>query len=268
MRTFKTIAVAMVLALCAIPSFAFTDAEEGILERLLKSKCPKTQVVGDLSDCLVCHVKGSFAVKESAPDAASQYPVTNMRVLDGTAYLLVNEAIRGTEGIAEFNVYLQWHPEIDHVIIDIYSPGGNLFTAYQLRGFMNTWKTTGITVETRVHGFAASAATVIFVSGSKGHRFIDPNAEFMLHELTKTDMSFLRQTTPTNSEEEARILRHLQDELNSYLASTSKMTTDEIDAKVRNKEFWMSGREALKHGFADAFLGRLVLGPESVDPGE
>jgi len=35
----------------------------------------------------------------------------------------------------------------------------------------------------------------------------------------------------------------------------SNLTKEEIDAKVKALEFWITGREAVEYGFADGFIG-------------
>ena len=60
--------------------------------------------------------------------------------------------------------------------------------------------------------------------------------------------------TPSDKEEAARVLRHLQNIRNDYLATRGKLTKQEIDAKIARKEFWMSGKEAVEFGFADEFI--------------
>jgi ATP-dependent protease ClpP protease subunit len=57
-------------------------------------------------------------------------------------------------------------------------------------------------------------------------------------------------------EKETRIYKRIQDNVNRYLASVSKMSAEEIENMVKNeKEFWMTGEEAIKYGFADKLLG-------------
>lgn len=84
--------------------------------------CPKTTMT---KSCLTCHVAPSFKLKESAPDAGLDYPVTNMKLI-GTAdnwvqgYFLLHDI--DSDGVKKFLDYLDIH-KIHKAIIEIHSPG-------------------------------------------------------------------------------------------------------------------------------------------------
>ena len=247
------------------PSFAIYEGSD--LEALCEehfadkkpevARCPVTTIMGKASDCLLCHIIGNFRVKETVPDKWRDYPNRNMRVVeDGkqmVAYYYLTEIYSGQ--IDEFFNYITRY-NIKQAVLEIHSPGGSLFDAWRIVGLMNVAKTRGIVVETRCNGFAASAGFLIFISGTMGHRAISPTAELMWHELYS--LKFLAIDTPSSSEDEARTLRHLQDTANAYIASRSSLTKDELDKRVRNKEFWMNGAQALKDGFADIELKSVI----------
>jgi len=235
-----------------LPCLAF--AEDKTKPPIIKGKCPETQVVGEVDDCLKCHITGSFKIKEIAPDAHLSYPVYGMEILnegtDKIGYFKV-EGIE-SEPIREMFAYFDRH-KIKHVILEISSPGGSLFEAWRIIGLMNTWKQRGMLIETRCQNFAASAGFMVFVNGTLGHRGINPHAELMWHELMS--FSVLKISTPTSSEDEAKLLRHLQDSGNRYLATRGNLTKEELDKRIKSKELWMHGSQALKDGFADKVLG-------------
>jgi len=218
-----------------------------------KGKCPKTQIVGDATDCLMCHVRGNFAVKETLPDAAYDYPNGYMRLVktkDGiVGYYILEEIL--ADSIKDFLDYLEWKG-IKKAVIELYSPGGSLFGAWRIIGLMNAAKSRGMVIETRCHGFAASAGFLIFISGSMGHRAVSPQSELMWHELLSFKMFAIE--TPASSEDEAKILRHLQDTANEYIASRCKLTKEDLDERVKRKEFWLNGKQAFEDGLADKLL--------------
>ena len=117
---------------------------------------------------------------------------------------------------------------------------------------MRGWQEQGNIIETRVYGYCASAGFLIFASGTKGNRFVAPQAELMWHELQTFE--FFNQSTPSSKEEEARVLRHLQDTANSWLAEVSNLTKQQVDELVKYKELWITGVQAVEYGFADALL--------------
>lgn len=215
-----------------------------------QGQCPKTKIVGQLGDCLRCHTAPSFHLKEAPPDEVRSYPVRKMRAEETKGYLILEEI--NCDDVQQFLDYL-WDRGIRHAVIEIHSPGGSLFGAWKIVGLMRYYQARGMVIETRCYGFAASAGFLIFASGSKGHRFAARTAEFMWHELLLAQFG-LRVTTPSSSEEESRILRHLQDTANGWLASVSCMSKEQIDEAIRKKEMWVDGHKMQELCFADGFL--------------
>lgn len=240
--------VFLVLAFFATSSFAEEDKKE-----TPKTWCPKT-LISDMDKCFRCHVPPLFKLRESLPDDCRNYPASNIRVVRSEdqkdiGYLLLQDI--DSSQVKSYFDYLTINA-IDHAIIEIHSPGGSLLDAWRIVGLMQTWERPGRVIETRCHGFAASAGFLVFVSGTKGHRFASETAEMMWHELMSFSMFKLE--TPSDSEESARVLRHLQDTANIWIASRGNLTKDEMDQKIKKKEFWIRGSEALELGFVDRLL--------------
>lgn len=262
----KAFSVIVFLVCFCLVSFAWADppmpnksisaptSDEGVKEQLLmKGMCPTTKVVGDAYSCFYCHAYGRdflTKIEETAPDAHLDYPIKNFRIENGVGYFLFNDI--DPDAIFDITRYLDLH-NVKKLVLESYSPGGAMMAAWRCVGLLNTWKAKGNIVETRCQGYAASAAFLVFASGSNGYRFVSPTAELMWHELKS--FKFFDMSSPADKEDEAGVLRHLQDNANQYLSSVSNMTKDEIDERVRKKEFWMTGREAVEFGFADGLLG-------------
>jgi len=205
------------------------------------------------SDCLKCHVVPRFQVKEAVPDAVLSYPVDMKILVEGSrsiGYFLV-DSIESSR-IEKFFLYLDQH-EIKYAVLEIHSPGGFLFEAQRIIGIIQYWQARGFTVETRIFGIAFSAGFYVFTAGDI--RLVSPDADLMWHELYTMEGFGFKISTPSDREEAARVLRHLQDIRNRYLASRSKISKEEIDARISKKEWWMSGTDAVKYGFATGLLG-------------
>ena len=114
------------------------------------------------------------------------------------------------------------------------------------------YKKCGMTIETRCYGFAASAAFYILANGSKEHRYIAPMAEVMWHEIITFKLWAIE--SPADKEDEARVLRHLQDTTNIRLSEVSKVSKGKLDDMIRKKELWLRGTEVVEYGFADKLL--------------
>lgn len=129
----------------------------------------------------------------------------------------------------------------------INSPGGSVTAGLSITDTMNFIKAP---VTTIVMGLAASMGTVIAASGEKGHRYMLPNAEYLIHQpmggaaggTQQTDMAIIaEQLTKTRAK------------LNKILADASGKDLDQI-AHDTERDNWMSAEETLEYGFIDGIL--------------
>ncbi|MFH2074489.1 MAG: ATP-dependent Clp protease proteolytic subunit [Pseudomonadota bacterium] len=239
----KSLIIALTIIFLAVPGWA----EEEKAEEFQAVKCPTTTMQ---RDCLKCHVAGDFRVIETAPEAHRVYPNASMRIVgDEAGYFVLTDI--DSKGIKEYFDYLNWH-KIKRAVIEIHSPGGGLFDAQRIVGIMRHWQSKGIKIETRIFGAAFSAGFYVFTAGDT--RLVDEYSDLMWHEIQTVEGFGFKISTPSDREEAARVLRHLQDIRNAYLVTRGKLSKQEIDEKIAKKEFWMSGADAVKYGFADGFI--------------
>ena len=245
----RLFAAAIIVLFLALPVWAEDKDKD-------KAKCPGTPMQ---SDCLTCHTLSGnkMVLKEFPPDAWRAYPNKSMRIVALNAYEDVGHfflADIDSKGISEFFAYMNRHG-IKKAVIELHSPGGSLFDAQRIVNIIREWQSDGGTVETRLYGIAFSAGFYIFVSGD--HRLVSADSDLMWHELLSFEGFGFKVTTPSDSEQSAKILRHLQDVRNNYLVTRGKLTKAELDAKIsRRQEWWMTGKDAVEFGFADGFIGK------------
>ena len=181
--------------------------------------------------CLACHVETK----------AETIPLDAQIILENdtpAGYLLLS-AINSNEVKAFFD-RLDRH-KIKMAIIEIHSPGGILFEAQRIVGLMRHWQSKGGKIETRLLGAALSAGFYVFLAGDI--RLVDKDSDLMWHEI--------------QGGSDDNVKKHLQAIRNRYIASRGKLTKREIDEKIDNKNFWMSGKDAVKFGFATGFLDKV-----------
>ncbi|KGO32283.1 ATP-dependent Clp protease proteolytic subunit [Oenococcus alcoholitolerans] len=134
---------------------------------------------------------------------------------------------------------------------DIYmyinSPGGSVTAGLAIVDTMNFIKSD---IQTIVMGMAASMATIIASSGTKGKRFMLPNAEYLIHQpmgganagTQQTDMSII-----------ADQLLKTRRKLNQILADNSGQKLEQIQ-KDTERDHWMDAQETLDYGLIDKIL--------------
>jgi len=251
----KLLAALMILVFASL-SWAETHEcpnKDKEAEAAVVQQCPKTLMT---EKCLYCHVSPTFRIKEADPHEPYKYPLGFKFGFDEKGKPLVGRYVMETidaDKIADIMDYCAQY-KVDHIVLELQSPGGSLYEGYKIVGLMREWSNQGKIIETRCYGFAISAGFLIFATGTEGYRFAAPNAELMWHELWT--LTWLSIDTPSSKEDEAKVMRHLQDNANAWLAQQSKMTKEEIDEAVKYKDFWMNGVEAVEYGFADALLVR------------
>lgn len=144
-------------------------------------------------------------------------------------------------------LFLEAQDPTKEISMYINSPGGSVTAGLSITDTMNFIKAP---VTTIVMGLAASMGTIIAASGEKGHRFMLPNAEYLIHQpmggaaggTQQTDMAIIaEQLTKTRAK------------LNRILADASGKDLKTI-GRDTERDNWMSAEETLEYGFIDGIL--------------
>jgi ATP-dependent Clp protease protease subunit len=124
----------------------------------------------------------------------------------------------------------------------INSPGGSVTSGLAILDTMNHIKPA---VSTVCVGMAASMASVILAAGTKGKRFILPNAEVMIHQPWGGV-----QGQAADIEITAKHILATRDRLNKILAKASGQPLEKVEKDV-DRDFFMTAEEAKKYGIVD-----------------
>lgn len=128
----------------------------------------------------------------------------------------------------------------------INSPGGSVSSGLAIFDVMNMIKSK---VSTICVGRCASMSCVLLVNGAKGKRYILPNAEIMIHEVSA--MNYGKVTEMQEKLEHSKSLNH---RLWKIIANKTKKSYKDIKREATMKDKWYSAQEALKYGFVDRVL--------------
>ena len=135
----------------------------------------------------------------------------------------------------------------------INSPGGSVSAGF---GIIDTMRYLRCDVATTCIGMAASMGAALLAMGSKGKRFVLPNAQVMLHQPL---IGGVLQGPATDLGIEAKHMLRLRDRLYKMLADATGKTIDTIHRDFdRNK--WLFAEEAVEYGCADKVLDRAPEG--------
>jgi ATP-dependent Clp protease protease subunit len=131
----------------------------------------------------------------------------------------------------------------------INSPGGSVSAGF---GIIDTMRFLRCDVATTCIGMAASMGAALLCMGTKGKRFVLPNAQVMLHQPL---IGGVLQGPATDLGIEAAHMLRLRDRLYKLMAEFTGKTAEQIHRDFdRNK--WLFAEEAVEYGCADRVLDR------------
>lgn len=137
----------------------------------------------------------------------------------------------------------------DDISIYINSPGGSITSGMAIYDTMNFIKSD---VSTICVGMAASMASVLLASGSKGKRYILPNSEVMIHQPLG---GVSGQATEIKIVAD-RIL-YLKNKLNKILEEKTGNDIKTIE-KDTERDHYLTSKEALEYGLVDKILKKEI----------
>ena len=129
----------------------------------------------------------------------------------------------------------------------INSPGGSVTDGLMILDTMNHIKPG---VQTICMGMAASMGAVLLTAGTKGKRFILPNAEVMIHQPLGG-----AQGQATDILIAADHIKRTKLKLNTILSEASGQTLETIEKDVE-RDNWMTAEEAVKYGLVDHIMDK------------
>ena len=142
-------------------------------------------------------------------------------------------------------LFLQAEDPKKDIFFYINSPGGSVYDAMAIFDTMqyvtNDVQTVGI-------GMQASAAAFLLSSGTKGKRFLLPNATVMIHQP-----SYGTQGKITDMEIDLKEGLRLKQHLNEIMAKNTGQKLDKIKDDME-RDYWMTSDEAKKYGLVDKVI--------------
>ena len=103
-------------------------------------------------------------------------------------------------------------------------------------------------VATYCIGMAASMGAFLLAGGTKGKRFVLPNAEIMIHQPSGGAKG-----QATEIEIVAKQILRTKERLNKILAANTGQKLEKVAADTE-RDNWMSAEEALEYGIVDKII--------------
>ena len=142
-------------------------------------------------------------------------------------------------------LFLQAEDSKKDIFFYINSPGGSVYDALAIYDTMqyvtNDIQTVGI-------GIQASAAAFLLSSGTKGKRFLLPNATVMIHQPSSGTRGKV-----TDMEIDLKETLRLKHRLNEIMAKNTGQKVEKIHEDME-RDRWLSADEARKYGLVDKVI--------------
>ena len=136
------------------------------------------------------------------------------------------------------------------IYLYINSPGGVVTAGLAIYDTMNFIKSD---VQTIVMGMAASMASVLASSGTKGKRFALPNSEILIHQPSGG-----AQGQQTEIEIVAEEILKTRKKINQILADNSGQTVEKLNHDTE-RDNYLSAQEAKEYGLIDDIMETCLL---------
>ncbi|NCO00425.1 MAG: ATP-dependent Clp protease proteolytic subunit [Epsilonproteobacteria bacterium] len=145
-------------------------------------------------------------------------------------------------------LYLEAEDSGEPIHIYISSPGGSVMSGLAI---LDTMELITAPVYTYAMGMVASMAAVLFACGEKGHRYIMPNAEVMIHQpLGGTHGQ------ASDIEIQANHIISLKKRLYKILAKATGKHVKTIE-KESDRDNYFEAAQAIEFGLADTILKKI-----------
>ena len=137
------------------------------------------------------------------------------------------------------------------IIFYINSPGGAVSAGMAIYDAMQMVKND---IKTICIGRCASMAAVLLSGGTKGKRYITPNSEVMIHEVSSFNMGKVGELK-INYEH----TNTLNERIIKLLAENTGKTVKQVRHDIQLKDRWFNAEEALKYGLGDKILTKNLI---------
>lgn len=180
--------------------------------------------------------------KDNKPKTPSDINLLNNRII------CLNKTIdtEVAEEIIEQLLKLDAMKSKKDILFYINSPGGKVSDGMAI---YDTMQMINCDVETICIGRCASMAAVLLSGGTKGKRYITPNSEVMIHEVSSFNMGKVGELKidyeHTNT---------LNERIIKLLAENTGKSIEQIRQDIQLKDKWFDAEEGLKYGIVDKIL--------------
>lgn len=180
--------------------------------------------------------------KETKPKTPSDVNLLNNRIIRLTKAVDTETS----EKIVEQLLKLDAISSKKDIVFYINSPGGAVSDGMAIYDAMQMVKSD---VKTICLGRCSSMAAILLSGGTKGKRYITPNSEVMIHEVSTFNCGKIGDVKISYEHSNA-----LNERIIKILSDNTGKDIDQIRQDIQPKDKWFNAEEALEYGLVDIIL--------------
>jgi len=185
--------------------------------------------------------------KETKPKNPSEVNLLNNRIIRLTKAVDTETS----EKIVEQLLKLDTISSKKDIVFYINSPGGAVSDGMAIYDAMQMVKSD---VKTICLGRCSSMAAILLSGGTKGKRYITPNSEVMIHEVSTFNMGKIGEVKVSFEHS-----NELNERIIKILADNTGKDIDQIRQDIQLKDKWFNAEEALEYGLVDKLLTKNAM---------
>ena len=198
------------------------------------------------------NTKKSNRTKKNTKKETKPKTPTDVNLLDNRIIRLTKAVDTETsEKIVEQLLKLDAIKSNKDIIFYINSPGGSVSDGMAIYDAMQIVKSD---VKTICLGRCSSMAAILLSGGTKGKRYITPNSEVMIHEVSTFNGGKIGDVKVSFEHSNA-----LNERIIKILADNTGKSIEQIRQDIQLKDKWFNSDEALEYGLVDKLLTKTTL---------
>ena len=157
---------------------------------------------------------------------------------------------KSARDITEKLLFLETEAPGKEISFYINTPGGSITAGMAV---YDTMKLISSPIKVIVTGMAASMGSILLCGADKGKRYLYPHSRVLIHQPL---ISGQMVAVAVDIHIQAQEMERLRDELNAILAASSGQKLEKIQQDT-DRDFYMTAREAIDYGLADAIIEKI-----------
>lgn len=157
---------------------------------------------------------------------------------------------KSARDVTEKLLYLETKDPGKEITFYINTPGGSITAGMAI---YDTMKLVSSPITVVVTGMAASMGSILLCGADKGKRLLYPHSRVLIHQPL---ISGQMVAVAVDIHIQAKEMERLRDELNIILSESSGQSLEKIE-KDTDRDFYMTAKEAIEYGLADAVVEKI-----------